>query len=299
MNVIKQVFPGAIIIFFYSNVAFQKITVAKPVDKSPTMTIDKRGSQYYHFEKREMDSTDKKRHYRVWTVIPNKPAPKEGYNIIYMLDGNAVMRDIDENLLSQLSDQNPPVIVAVGYQTTMVHDGLSRTYDYTPPAAQGSPLVPLGNGRMGGGNSEFINFMEKEIIPSVEKTIQVNKLTRSLWGHSYGGLFVLSDYLNANDFKYFYAASPSLSWDNYSLPEKFKYYQANSRAKELCIMRGRKEFHEGREDVNEKIIFSAEGIRDALNSKGLKARFILYNGLSHGQMFTRTLRDTLIRTSSW
>lgn len=43
-----------------------------------------------------------------------------GYPILYMLDGNAVMDRLDDELLKQLSEKTPPVIVAVGYQTNLL-----------------------------------------------------------------------------------------------------------------------------------------------------------------------------------
>ena len=54
--------------------------------------IADKGSRVYHFSATSFDSVDGTRHYRVWTAVPNTTAPASGYPILYMLDGNAVMR---------------------------------------------------------------------------------------------------------------------------------------------------------------------------------------------------------------
>ncbi len=81
-----------------------------------------KGSAFYHFSVNPFDSADGTRHYRVWTAVPNKAAPASGYPILYMLDGNAVMDRLNDELLKQLAEKSPPVIVAVGYQTNLPFD---------------------------------------------------------------------------------------------------------------------------------------------------------------------------------
>lgn len=54
--------------------------------------------------------------------MPDKAPPAAGYPVLYMLDGNAVMDKLNDALLQQLSAGSPPVIVAIGYQTTLPFD---------------------------------------------------------------------------------------------------------------------------------------------------------------------------------
>lgn len=81
--------------------------------------IADRGSAFYHFRVENFDSADGKRHYKVWTGVPDKTPPASGYPVLYMLDGNAVMDRLTEDLLKQLAEKTPPVIVAIGYQTRL------------------------------------------------------------------------------------------------------------------------------------------------------------------------------------
>ncbi|ELT0356973.1 catecholate siderophore esterase IroE, partial [Escherichia coli] len=128
---------------------------AKPDMRPLGPNIADKGSVFYHFSATSFDSVDGTRHYRVWTAVPNTTAPASGYPILYMLDGNAVMDRLDDELLKQLSEKTPPVIVAVGYQTNLPFDLNSRAYDYTPAAE--SRKTDLHSGRFsrksGGSNN--------------------------------------------------------------------------------------------------------------------------------------------------
>lgn len=77
---------------------------AKPDMRPLGPNIADKGSVFYHFSVTSFDSVDGTRHYRVWTAVPNTTAPASGYPILYMLDGNAVMDRLDDELLKQLSE---------------------------------------------------------------------------------------------------------------------------------------------------------------------------------------------------
>ncbi|HFI9286714.1 TPA: catecholate siderophore esterase IroE, partial [Escherichia coli] len=145
------------------------------------------------------DSVDGTRHYRVWTAVPNTTAPASGYPILYMLDGNAVMDRLDDELLKQLSEKTPPVIVAVGYQTNLPFDLNSRAYDYTPAAESRKTDLHSGRfSRKSGGSNNFRQLLETRIAPKVEQGLNIDRQRRGLWGHSYGGLFVLDSWLSSS-----------------------------------------------------------------------------------------------------
>ena len=184
------------------------------VSARPDMTplgpnIADTGSAYYHFSTQTFDSADGNRHYKVWIAQPDKAPPAAGYPVIYMLDGNAVMNKLSEPLLQQLSQGNPPLLVVVGYQTTLPFDVIARTFDYTPPDKEhGSVGYTFSRGRTGGGSELFRALLEQRIAPAAERGVKVNQQQRALWGLSYGGLFVLDIYSSSPFFYYYYVASP-------------------------------------------------------------------------------------------
>lgn len=155
-------------------------------------TIVDRGSELYRFADFKLPSADGKRHYWVQVGIPKAPPPREGYPVLYMVDGNAAIGLVNEPELEALNILSPPVLVAVGYDTYSRVDTLSRAYDYTPPVTQdGKPIAPVVRGRPGGGAEIFARFIEGEIKPRVEALASIDRNRQTLWGHSYGGLFAL------------------------------------------------------------------------------------------------------------
>nr|WP_244563451.1 alpha/beta hydrolase-fold protein [Pantoea rodasii] len=100
------------------------------------------------------------------------------------------------------------MLVVVGYQTALPFDVNARTYDYTPPDAEhGEAGYTFSRGRKGGGSTAFRSLLEQRIAPVAEKGLHINRQQRALWGHSYGGLFVLDSYLHSAFFTRYYATS--------------------------------------------------------------------------------------------
>ena len=150
-----------------------------------------------------------------------------------MLDGNAVMNHLSEALLQKLAAGNPPVLVAVGYQTPLPFDLAARTLDYTPPQQ-----VQDRRGRPAGGSAAFRQLLEQTIAPRAEQHLPINAQQRALWGHSYGGLFVLDSYLTSGFFQRYFAASPSLRGDATLLQQMAAVTPASFKQKQLVLMEG-------------------------------------------------------------
>ncbi|MDW4788956.1 catecholate siderophore esterase IroE, partial [Escherichia coli] len=64
--------------------------------------------------------------------------------------------------------------------------------------------------RKSGGSNNFRQLLETRIAPKVEQGLNIDRQRRGLWGHSYGGLFVLDSWLSSSYFRSYYSASPSL-----------------------------------------------------------------------------------------
>ena len=66
-----------------------------------------------------------------------------------------------------------------------------------------------------GGAAAFLDFLEHEVIPFVDRTYRTIPSDRGLLGHSYGGLFAIYALEQRPAlFQRIVAASPALSWDN-------------------------------------------------------------------------------------
>jgi predicted alpha/beta superfamily hydrolase len=269
---------------------------AKPQLKPLGPNIADTGSEWYRFRSATFDSVDGQRHYKVWVGIPKAAAPAGGYPALYMLDGNAAMARLDDALLRRMSAAHPLVLVAVGYQTPLPFDVSSRAWDYTPDP--GSESAPRIHGHQGGHSKAFRQLLMSQIIPWAEQQVSVNHQQRSLWGHSFGGLFVLETLYQAPEsFRHYYAASPSLGWGgDMMLSQAQQLSGTGFDSRTLKLMEGdgngdRPELRgEDGQDRNARLA-------QILSGKGVKASYKSYPGLTHGAMFGTSLIDTLLSVS--
>ena len=151
---------------------------------------------------------------RIFVGIPHTPPPAQGYPALYALDGNALLELLPPQTLSQY--RHPPVLVLIGYPTDLRFDTARRAYDYTPPNADGEPIPdPLTTGRQNGGAPELLQFIETQLRPRIAQLAPTDSGQQTLWGHSYGGLFVLYTLFERPElFSHYIAADPSLWWHN-------------------------------------------------------------------------------------
>ena len=95
----------------------------------------------------------KPRHYQVWLGIPKQYAHtrlsqthKEARKVLYLLDGNAAIDEVNKELLRTIShssqQEQAPILVFIGYQTPYRFDVDARAYDYTPPLISTKARVP-------------------------------------------------------------------------------------------------------------------------------------------------------------
>ncbi|EMJ2323314.1 alpha/beta hydrolase [Salmonella enterica] len=252
-------------------------------------------SEFYHFSVSRFDSVDGKRHYEVWIGVPDKKAPVSGFPVLYMLDGNAVMDRLSDEFLKEISKKTPPVIVAIGYQTKLPFESESRAYDYTP--ANKVPNSFDRYGRKGGGSDIFRLLIKNNIMSVVEKNIKVNAKKRGIWGHSYGGLFVLDSYLSSDLFSFYYSASPSLSRDNFALVNKIEKENKNLfMDKNLYVMEGDGDKTRER-DNKSNILNKTISMVSILRKNNVTVKYDCYPGLTHGQMFTPSFESALLDIS--
>lgn len=274
-------------------------SIARPDFQPLGPNIADKGSAFYHFTQRQYDSADGERHYRVWTAVPDKAPPAAGYPVLYMLDGNAVMDKLDDAFLQQLFAGSPPVIVAIGYQTALPFDTAARAWDYTPPLKThepraGKPALPP---RKTGGNDAFRQLLTETMVPQTEANLKIDPHQRAIWGHSYGGLFVLDAWRKASPFGIYYSASPSLGQALQSPLQASQSLDAvRFRGKSLYLLEGDGKAR-GEPSGHEASLEVLRQTQQQLASKGLTVAFWRYPGLTHGQMFEVSLRSALLHLS--
>lgn len=119
-------------------------------------------------------------------------------DFLYILDANAHFPMI----LNLVKKPDNLIIIGIGYKTDQAYDIKNRTKDYTPK---------IQNNKDGGGDKEFLSFLKDEVFKMTENGYKIKN--RAIFGHSFGGLFVLNTLLvDSSLFTHYFIASPSLWW---------------------------------------------------------------------------------------
>ncbi len=158
------------------------------------------------------------RDYRIFILKPDGAPGPSGYPVLYLLDGNATfaIAAVSAALQArrpQATQVWPGVVVGIGYPVADYLDADRRTYDYTPPI-DSAALPPRPDGTAWpphGGASAFLDFIETELKPPLAAEFAIDRSRESIFGHSFGGLFVLHALLTRpHSFRSYIAASPSI-----------------------------------------------------------------------------------------
>ena len=160
--------------------------------------------------------------YRIQIATPFGPAPKGGYPVLYVLDGDAYfpLFASGARLRALTNEIEQTVIVGIGYpdsQNNFAKALARRTYDLTQAEDLNSAsrkvneaLTP-GERLEFGHADDFIKVIDTEIKPRVAAALPVNPERTAIFGHSLGGLFVLHTlFTHPKAFQTYLALSPSI-----------------------------------------------------------------------------------------
>ncbi|KAH7176857.1 Alpha/Beta hydrolase protein [Dactylonectria macrodidyma] len=157
------------------------------------------------------------------------PQKEEPVNTLYVVDGNAYFfTAVDVTRRLEFTNGGRTVVVGIGYPNKKCVYDHRRGPDLTPPAADGKYDIPLdAYGQKQdhlpfGEASKFLATIETSIMPHVQDTLfpkaGLGAGRKALFGHSYGGIFVLNAlYTKPEAFDTFIAASPVTWWNHDSI----------------------------------------------------------------------------------
>ncbi len=124
------------------------------------------------------------------------------YPILYLLDGPSNISHTASTLGFISSKRMAPESIIVGIANT------NRTRDLTPTQLKDE------NGTKGGGGDKFLDFIELELMPHINKKYRTESYSM-IAGHSLGGLLVIHSLQSRPHlFQAHFAFSPSLWWDD-------------------------------------------------------------------------------------
>ncbi|NYT57597.1 alpha/beta hydrolase [Alcaligenaceae bacterium] len=280
---------------------------AKEAGQVKHETVADRPSALYRFETHEMVSADGQRTYRIDLSIPRKPPSNKGYPVLYMLDGNATMVTLTDQDLASVSGGNPLVLVAIGYDTPDRLDVKARSYDYTPPVLENGKRVqaPAVRGRVGGGADIFLHFINTQIKPLVRARANIDSRQESLWGHSYGGLFVLHTlFTQPNAFGRYIMGDPSAWWYDGAIMQDWENFDTSlAIGKQVTILVGTRAPATRRttrqppppQSINRAAFLrtASKKVTDGLRQAGVQASYEEFPEYGHGDMSRVSLERAL------
>lgn len=169
-----------------------------------------------------------------------------------------------------------------------------------------------------GGAEKFTSFIEKELIPLIDKTYKTSSY-RTLIGHSYGGLFTINVFINRPQlFNNYIAIDPSLDWDNKKMLKqaqaKLENQNYSSKSKGLFVALAAEQLHMWNKDVtidnlmedtSEFTLFPRSIVEfcNIMSSKhdeiGLNFNWKVYPEDLHGTVPLPAMQDGLVSVFNW
>ena len=234
--------------------------------------------------------------HRLFLAVPRGEAPQAGWPVIYLLDGNAAFDFLTPEHLALVPGL---MLVGVGYDIDRQFARERRTLDFTAPDGPGDGIRPdpVHPGRMAGGAAQFLDRLTGPLRAAAEAGLPIDPTRRTLWGHSFGGLFTLYALLTQpGSFARFASISPSIWWDDAQLLTAARRadWQA-ARAARVLLTVGSEEQRVGPERPasvageeaaavlgEAHMVDNASAFARLLGARGIECRFQLFEGEGHG-----------------
>ncbi len=152
---------------------------------------------------------------KIWVHLPESAGDgklnETKYPVLYLLDGPGHFYSVT-GMIKQLSTTNGntivPEMIIIGIPNT------DRSRDMTPTHVETDFFTGDSIQYASGGGNKFLDFMEDELMPYIEKTYPVSTY-KTFVGHSFGGLAVINSLITRPHlFNNYVAIDPSLWWDD-------------------------------------------------------------------------------------
>ena len=210
------------------------------------------------------------------------------YDVIYYCDANLKSgRKMRELIRSAVfaGKAGHTIFVGIG-QRGNFH--VLRRRDFILPVIKGTDTA--GRSAEYGQIENFYQFLKKELIPQINITYKTNSANNAVVGHSLGGLFAFYClFKNETVFKHYYALSPALWIDRYSIYHFNKLTGNNKVDKDLY-------FSAGGMEVMNHIKKGTRQMKDFLDQRKypeLRYIYAVHAGKTHNSQVELSLRYIL------
>jgi predicted alpha/beta superfamily hydrolase len=242
-------------------------------------------------EKMTIDSKFLKEKTDVWIKFPEDLKKMKGNcSILVILDGDeyfGIASDV-ENLYQYVDKMPATVIVAL--PSTIE----SRWKNYTPTKSKNFTDKKEDDKlfESTGNFPNFANFIREEVIKKIETKYDIKFKSKTIFGHSMGGLAVMSFYkIYPTIFDYYICASPSLTWNNFMFNYYYSdEYPSNSNEKRKIFLSSANPDMNGYKNNVEDLV---ESLNKKISNSNKVVKYVHYETENHGSSGLRSLIDGL------
>lgn len=244
-------------------------------------------------EKFHIDSRVLGEEREIWIGLPKSyhdtVYAKKGYPVCYFFDGDSHFENFvaQRNWLTRNLYSAMPEIILVGIVQK------DRTKELTPSAMETPEEWKRANFSTSGGNVAFMQFIEEELKPYINKEYRTNG-HEILSGHSFGGLAVVNAFLkHPESYNAYIAIDPSLWWDDKKLLNSLTntWYDPKYDGKTLFLAKAN---DSGSGDDHHNAILEFHSRLESLDEgKKLYWKYRFYEPEDHGSVVVPAVYDAM------
>jgi len=240
-------------------------------------------------ELREIASTVNNQVYKVKIQLPrNYHKTSESYPVLYVTDAETNFGGIGYIVQRLIKDKLIPPIIVVGiaYGTDYKTFYKLRRRDLTPGKGTLTPGKGTWKYPEAGDAPLFCDFLSNELFPFIESNYRVSIDNRTVYGHSFGGLFGTYVLLNKSElFNNYLILSPSLWYQDSLMLDQVEQFSNNFESTKVYMASGELE---PRIDEIQSLFVSKLEKR---NFEGLELKAEVMENETHRTIFGRGFTD--------
>jgi len=222
--------------------------------------------------------------FEIYITAPQKIDTNKRLSVFYYMDANLRSGKKLRDMIARpefAEKVNNTIFVGIGH---IGNFHVLRRRDFILPEINNGDTA--GTSENYGQVENFYRFLGTELMPMINSAYKTDPSGNSVFGHSFGGLFTFYClFKNDTLFKNFYALSPSLWIDGYSIYKFNRLSTAGSQKKDLYFSTGSLEiFNRIKAGTNEMDAFLQKK-----NYPGLSYHYQIHAGKAHNSQVGSSL----------
>ncbi len=232
--------------------------------------------------------------YKIVITLPKdyNSSPSKTFPVVYYADATLISGQKTKKIAQELMESKKIkscILVGIGHYGNY---SMKRQRDYIQ-AHQKSNGDWYSDDKEYGQSQKFYQFLNKELLPHIEKNYRASSSNRTFSGHSLSGLFCVYSMLQPNKiFKNYMALSPSI-WANYQNLFSFErlYFAESKQLKANLLITA------GGLEIANLVLYNVNQYTIHINNRnytGLNMKKKIYSGKTHMSALDQGIKDGLL-----